>query len=241
MAIAFVKEALNNITIANPGPTANVSVTNAPGAGNLLILSMGMNQSAISLSSVTDSRGNTWTVDQQQTNSNTTLDVAVASTLQNVAALQAADTITLHFSVALTGQAAVTVHEFSGCSKTIDQAVQQATAGSTGTARDAGTTAATTSANDLVWAALAVVGGETSFTPGAGYSTPTTAFYAQSTNISIEFEYQIVSATGVQHPTGTGGLSARSIGVTVAYQQVGSSGSGVNKNTTLDAGLVLGV
>lgn len=221
MAIAFVKEVLHNAGIANPGATAAVSVTAAPGAGNLLILSVALN-STVTLSSVTDDKGNLWTVDKVASNPATSQTVAIASTEQDVGV---PTTITLHFSASLTARAAVAVHEFSGATKTVDQSA--AGSGSTGTARDAGTMSATTNADDLIWAAFALVAAETSFTPGAGYSTPTTAFYANSTVDSVEFEYQIVSATGTYGAAATGGRAARSIGAMVAYK---AASSGVTNN-----------
>ena len=229
MAIAFVQETGHG-TYSSPGLTAAVTVTNAPGAGNLLILS-GMS-GGNTITSVTDSKGNTWRVDK--TGGNSTVGVpSVASTVQDVGTLTGTDTITIHWQASISGTAAAAVHEFSGATNTVDQTASNLNA-TAGTARDAGTTAATTNANDLVWAAWAIKAKETSLAAGTGYTTPTTAFYASGTTASIEFEYQIVSATGAQHPTATAGKSAAYGGVTVVYKA--AAAGPVNNTLTASPG-----
>ena len=220
MAIAYVKE-VTHATPSVTGTTFALTVTNAPGAGNLLILSACNATAAIT--GVTDSKGNTWTVDKV---SSASAPTAICSTVQNAGALQAGDTITITFGSALSsGKCAFVVHEFSGCTNTVDVSALN-NIGVATTARQAdGAPPTTTNANDLVWAAFGVNAIETSFTPGAGYSTPTEgAFYANATNNSIEFEYQILSATGPVDPTGTGGVSGKYDGMVVVYKATAGGG-----------------
>lgn len=212
---AFVKE----IGHATPNPAAStyaLAVSAAPASGNMVVLGVAWNNVTQTLTSVTDSKGNTWSVDKSVAGASTQASAAVASTLQNAGTLTTSDTITLHFSGTV-GWLATVAHEFSGMTNTVDQTASNNN--KTGTGRDAGTTATTTNANDLVYAVFGSITAETSFTAGSGYTAPSPGFYATSpAHASIDFEYDFVTATGTFNPTGTG-ASLTSVGVTVVYEQ----------------------
>lgn len=209
MAIAYVQEVAHG-NLPATGTTWAMAVAAAPSAGNLVVLSVTC-PGAETLASVADSQGNTWSVDRTANNS-TSETISVASTVQDVGALTTADTVTLTFSASIT-KGTGALQEFSGCTNAVDQT---SSATSAGASVNAGTTASTTNANDLVWAAFAMGGTETSFTPGTGYSTPTTSFY--SGGLSLAMEYQIASATGTFNPTGSIGTSHGSVGACVVYK-----------------------
>lgn len=212
MTIAFVKEVGN--AAANPvSATPALTISSAPAAGDLVIVAVAWNSLTTTLSSISDGKGNTWSVDQQVPSGSASISCGIGSTLQDVGTLTTSDTITLHFSASVNWLAAV-IHEFSGCTDTVDQA---ASGSATGISRSAGTTATTTNANDLVYAAFGIGILESSFTAGSGYTAPSPGFYTTATaHAAVDFEYQIVSATGAYNPTGTGG-SGTSVGVTAAY------------------------
>lgn len=228
MALSLVREVGHKIQNVSGVTSIVVPVTTAPAAGHLLILSV--SESSFGVSTVTDSAGNTWTVDATKTSGTVT---SVASTGQNIAALTTADTVTVTFSGAI-GRAAAAIHEISGADTSGSRVDKTATGTyTTTTSRSAGTTATTTSANALVWAAFGPNAVETSFAAGTGYSNPSTSFYAASSAASIEFAYQIVGTTGAYSPTGTGGATASGAGVTVVYK----AAAGATLTTLLAGGL----
>lgn len=213
--IAYVQEVGHLIT-NNPGASMSVPVTNAPGAGNLLVLAVSFYDAAGTTTiTVSDSKGNTWSVDETADFTGYGV-VSIVSTVQDVGKLTTSDTITVTFSASVSHNANGVCHEFSGATNTVDQTAAGPTGGSH--ARDAGTTAATTNADDLVYAAWWVYAAETGFTAGTGYTAPSPGYYAGGTNASIEFEYQIVSATGAYNPTGTGGNATNNVGATAVYK-----------------------
>lgn len=192
---------------ANPGGSSTtlvVTVATAPGAGNFLVL---RGSGSVSVTSVTDTKGNTWTIDKA---AGATPLPFLASTKQDVGTLTTSDTITVTYSSASNNRSAI-IDEFSGVmASPLDQTQ---TAAGAGTSRTAGTTAATTQANELVVGCFVIGSAETSFTPGAGYSSFTTPFLG-----GLSGEYKIVAATGTQNPTATGGVSATSRGVVATYK-----------------------
>jgi hypothetical protein len=196
-----------------------VNVTTAPGAGHFLCARI---QGTTAISSVTDSKGNTWSVDKAATASPL---AALASTMQNVGTLTTSDTITVTYTTA-SNPRSVIVDEFSAVATSpLDQV---ATATGTTTNRTGGTTPTTTQADELIIGCFATGSAETSFTHGTGYSDFTTKFAG-----SVSGEYQIVAATGAYNPTATGGVSATSHGVTATYKLI--LGSTLTKTQTATA------
>src|SRR5581483_5898094 len=86
-----------------------------------------------SVSSVADSRGNTWTVDAVGTAGP---KANIISTGQNVATLQSGDTVTITLSSSATQKAAI-IDEFSGCNITSGRVDQTANGTATTTNRNA--------------------------------------------------------------------------------------------------------
>lgn len=213
MTIAYVGETVKGTQSASAG-TLPLTVATAPGAGSLVVARVGCFDATSSLSSVTDGKGNTWFI--AINTSSGSRRPAIAYTMQDVAKLTTADAITFHWAAAISF-AAIIVDEFTGiaASSPVDQT---ATGTALTTARSGGTTAATTQADELVIGAFELGNTESSLTPGAGYSSFTTHFLAQSTNVSISGVYQIVAATGAQNPTGTGTTSGSSNGVTATFK-----------------------
>jgi hypothetical protein len=213
MAIAYVKE-LGKGTQTGTATTYVITLSATAAAGNLAIGRIGTG-STVTISSVTDSRGNTWTVDKTQGSGPS---AHLVSTGQDVGTLQSGDTITITISGSIAAGTAI-FDEFSGMDITSSRVDKTAgnSAGAT-TARDAGTTAATTQADELVVGAFAIAGDETSLTVGSGYSHFTSDYINDSATNSIAGEYQIVSATGTQNPTATAGANAAYRAVVATYK-----------------------
>jgi hypothetical protein len=215
VAISYVGEVCKGT-----GSTASFSTTvaTAPGAGNLIVGRIGFRAaSTASMTSVTDSKGNTWTLDAKINNSSG--HAYVVSTIQNAGTLTTSDTITVHFSTAPSNGAAVIFDQFSGMTNTVDQT---ASASATTTTRSAGTTSATTNANDLQVAAYAGNGSESAWAKGATFSNFTTASLNFSTTAMVEGQYKILSSTGTQAAAATG-VSLTTEGAQAIYE--GSSSS----------------
>lgn len=217
--IAYVQEVGKQAA----GVTASsvVVTLSASAALGHLIIARAVCASGQNVSSVTDSRGNTWTVDVV---GSAGPKVALASTGQNVAALQSGDTVTVNFSGSANQSAAI-IDEFSGLDTSASRVDKTATGTATGTSRDAGTTATTTQADELVVGCFGGGALETTFTPGAGFTRFTTDFLNDA-GTSVEGEYQIVSATGAYQPTATG-ASFPTDGVVATYKG-GGGGSALS-------------
>jgi len=218
MSAAYVKELGKQ---AAGGATANLTVTlSATAASTSLVIVRAVCGGGQNVSSVTDSRSNTWTVDKV---GSTGPKCALCSTGQDVAALQSGDTVVVHFTGSA-GQSAAIVDEFSGCDQSGTRVDQTATGTASGTSRNAGTTATTTQANELVVGVFAGGTAETgAYTSGAGYSDFTTKFLVD-TATTIEGEFQAVSATGAYNPTATGASFATN-GAVVTYKAAAGGAS----------------
>ncbi|HEV8722982.1 MAG TPA: malectin domain-containing carbohydrate-binding protein [Candidatus Binatia bacterium] len=179
-------------------------------AGNSIILSFAMDP-ATGTVSCTDTASNSYANDGDVVNGSGTSGVrTVILSSHNVTALASGNTITCtHPSVAAR---ALGASEFSGlfASGAKDQATSAVGQSTTPSSGDAGTT---TQAIELLIGAIGVEGpsGDT-FTPGASYTTigrgGTTGGNA-ATNITINPEYRIVTATGAYAATGTLGTSRK--------------------------------
>jgi len=207
-------------TSATSMPTHTVTLTGAPGPGNAVFLRVA-NTGGVAPggSAVTDSKGNTWTLLKQGT-------VGVANslyaTLQNVAPLAAGDVITVAYSPNVAGFAAV-VDAFSGISSlSVDQSATASSSSNT-TARNTGTTLATTQSSELQIASWGVNAKETSFTATVGASRFTTDFLTNNNATSTEGEYKFVNATGSYNLNASGGVSAKYNGFIVTLPAVATN------------------
>jgi hypothetical protein len=151
-----------------------------------------------SVSSITDSRGNTYTA--VDTGSVASIGVAIWSA--NMAtALQLNDVITINMS---NGTSRLTGH-VSRLDNVLTAAVVDKVAHATGsgTSPSSGATAATTQAAEIAIGAIAAAGAST-FTAGSGW----TKFATQpAQTITLNVEYKVLAATGAQTADGTLGTS----------------------------------
>ena len=167
MAISFIQRVGtvgSNATVSSITITIGASITTA--IGNTLVLNCRGGGNNL-LTSVSDSKGNTWVVDLTAApNSATVLGIASCYLTSQ---LVTGDTITATFAAASAGKG-VAVHEFSGIAGTSRKDVSVVAGGSTNTTGSVGPTSTLNYSNELVYTAVSVNGSQASWTQPAGYS-----------------------------------------------------------------------
>jgi hypothetical protein len=180
----------NSVTPQSPASTVAVTFTKQQALGNLNVVAIGWGDATSTILSVTDSRGNTYTLAVGVTRG-TAISQSIYYARNIASSLAGSNTITVVFSGAVT-LPDVRVAEYAGLDRTSPLDVTVAAAG-TGTTADSGSIA-TTNANDILvgasYANVATTG------PGAGFTTRILS--AIDANI---LEDQIVTATGSNHAT----------------------------------------
>lgn len=160
---------------------------------------------ARTLTSVTDSKGNTWTVHPSQSAGGTNVNVAIAYAVLTTA-LVAGDTITLTFSG--NASVAVTAVEITGqaASSIVDQSGTYSAAGTSSSfAHPISSAGATDTSGEYVFVAWGY-NGSNNGTPGAGY-TAQTRQASTGTVRSITGTYAANVSTGTQSTTLTVNVS----------------------------------
>ena len=200
-----------------PQSTVAVSFANAQTAGNLNVVVVGWNDTTATVSSVTDSMANAYTLAVGPTKLSGQLSQAIYFAANIKGAAAGANTVTVQFS-----QAAIypdiRIVEFSGIATSSPLDVVSAATGTSATS--ASGSATTTNANDLIFGANTNV----SYTSGPG-----TGF----TNIVITdpdgdiVEDKIVSSSGSYSATAPLCCAAPWVMQMVAFRGGGATGSGV--------------
>ncbi len=174
-------------------------------AGNSIIVAFAMDDITGTVSAA-DSQGNTYAVDADVANAPDVRTIILSA--HNVTALLSGDVITItHPSV---DARAVSIAEFSGLAPTgaLDQT---STATGNGTTPSSGSTATTSQADELLIGAIGAEGIVTdTFTVGTNYAPldrSGTTGGGFASNITINPEFQIVSATGAYLADGTLGTA----------------------------------
>lgn len=202
-------------------------------AGNLLVL-LAAGRVTGTVSSVTDTKGNTWTVDKTAS-SGTSVCLGVCSTLQDAGALTTTDTITVTFSGSSTC-AAWLLEEFFGFS-TGAAADQTATDGASTnvTSGDTGTTSATSQAVELAIAGICLSGAAGTVTKGSYLSFTTAQKNSDNsgTGRAVAGGYKILAATGTQIETFTWPTGAAYTGIVATYTTSAGGGGGGGGSSTL--------
>jgi len=208
-AIAYVQS--NSVSPSTTVSTMSVPFTAAQTAGDLIVVGLSWG-SGVTISSVTDTKGNTYALAAGPTTFSGAAS-AIYYAKNIVAAAAGANTVTVTFSAA-TGTPDLRVAEYSGINTTSPLDV---TAVSTGTSitSDSGS-ATTTNANDLLVGVNAVLSG----TAGAGTGYTSRQISTFDGNI---LEDKIVSATGAYSATATLSSSAAWIMQMAAFKGSGSA------------------
>ena len=233
MSISYVGERAAGFT-ATVGTAVAVPVTVNAVAGNTLVLNYATRDIAADVTSVTDTKGNTWTLDKQFTDGTGKDFILVASTRQDIGALTSADTITVNHTTAATQNAAWLLEEFAG-QLAADVSWAGGSAGANVTSLALGPTAATSVSEELVVAAVSVSIGTNTVTKDAAYSAFTTTYKGDG-NVSglskvVAGCYKVTVSTGAQSATLTAGSSASFNGALVTYKAAASVPSDTAQNS----------
>ncbi len=187
--ISFVQVNSGPSTIQSSNTSVSVAYTNAQTAGNLNLVAIGWGDNTSSITSVTDSKGNTYTKAVGPT-SNTGLQQAIYYAKNIVVG---SNTVTVKFNQAA-AYPDVRILEYSGLDPSSPLDVSAAATGN-GTNASSGS-ATTNSANELIFGAGSTTG--VAFTaPGSGFTTRVVNIYG---NIA---EDATVSSTGSYAATAT--------------------------------------
>lgn len=228
VAILFVK---NGGTASSKTTQSSIGVTVPAGghaAGNTLVVLVGA-AAAVNLSSVTDSRGNTYTVVSPVTRAGIAWSVLGT-------ALQAGDTVTVNLSGSAAAQAVSTI-EFSGVAST-----QDFTALSVQTTTTTPSVGPTTppSAADLLIGCLGITGPvEDSFTQDtdsnggaawAGITSVGTTGAGATSNATVRGAYKITTSAAAQTYNTT--ITSRSVSEILIGLQASGGGSALTKSLT---------
>ena len=217
--IAFVKTIGSTATTITATNTTIVVPAGGVATGNAIILTLATDPVSGSFSCA-DNRGNTYTVDANIANGSGTSGVRTAIlSARNIVALAQGDVISC--SHPSSSARVLSANEFSGIASALPVDKTKTGTGSS-TSPSSGSTATTTQAVELLFGAVGVEGAATeTFTSGAGYATAgragTTAVTADS-NITVNPEYKLVSATAAYAATGTLGAARKWSAAIVAYK-----------------------
>ena len=179
-----------------------LTITNAAPTGDTVVVAAG--QAGSTLSTVSDSRGNSYTVDRT-TVSNNSAAVAVAST-RLTTALQSGDTITATFAATSSATRGIVAADFSGLGTVSPWVDATASGTGTGLAPSAGPSGTSQAAPELVIGAFSDAtmpfGVGATFTPTSPYTSAGDAGTAGSA-MRLHLTYNIATATGTFTAAGT--------------------------------------
>jgi hypothetical protein len=199
-------------------------------SGHSLVLSIEFLVSAIpGVTSMTgsDSRGNTYTSGIVRQHSGTTNPgISVGVLYGNITtSLQAGDTVTITPNHA-TNRVAVSVFEFD-VTLTADQSAANDEGDNSSTALNSTASGMTTTANELVIGAFALVNPGRIFTLGSGFSEGTKIQTTGGTSDrAVVAEYKFVTSTGPQTATGTLNSSGFWVAAVQTFSYSGGGGGG---------------
>jgi hypothetical protein len=197
-SIAFVK--LGGHT--SSGGVSSLSITVPSGghaAGNVVIVAISTSTSSTP-TSVTDSAGNTWTIDKSQQSGSY---AAALAHCRLTTALSTGATITVNLS-ANANSAIIDSAEFTGMATTgiADQSATNNNATAVATL-DGGTTSTTSQSRELAVAAFSISGSTGGSTAGSGSTILNDITYAGGVTRALVWEYSILSSSSAVDQTAT--------------------------------------
>lgn len=208
-----------------------INVTTALSTGNTIIGAIASENNAghAPALTITDVRGNTYTIDRQMVDvNNNTVTVTIFSA-RVTSALSVNDKITVSNGSETRTRWLATVQAFDDiiAGTRVDRTASNAAASSS---FSSGTTAATTDPTELVYAAFGF--GVRTFTPGSGFTASAqVATTVGSADRALNSEWQYVAITGPQTATATASSSVTYAGAIVTYKA-----SSANQAPTANAG-----
>lgn len=203
----YIGEKVMKNAIANPSGTA-VALTSSSTPNNYLFAISIFTAATTAGPSMTDSQGQSWSLDASILDDAGGANVGVALlSCANPVGLTSSDTVTTSFTGG--SHVGLAIEEFSNIRLTsprdkvhTDQDSNDDGAGNVTT----GSTTTTAQAIELVWGIFANgTKAFSSFTHGGGYTSPATSLVHNSTggNWSFGQEFKVTAATGAQTATGT--------------------------------------
>ncbi len=190
----------------SPGVATFSPATNCVAGNTLVMVIAVVDATALTVASVTDSVGNTWTVDVERT-SGAGRNIHICSTKQNIGPVLTSTTVTVTMSAAIASATTqMWLEEFTG---QYSPDVVASQTGGTGTSVVFGTTAATASTDEFAVIACTVSKSGASatwtWTKDANYTNFTTAppIPNASGTLNNAAHYRLLSATGTQTATDT--------------------------------------
>lgn len=221
MAIAYVTERAQSFSDSDASSYAvALSTASTIAVGNHLVIGL-HTTTTVTVTSITDPRGNTWQIDVGVTNAANNSRLTIAS-CKVANAYSNGDSLTVNMSAG--AQSAIWgVQEFSGLDATSWLDKTATNAGATDTTRDSGTTATLSQADEVCVAVLGAGAGASS--AGTYDADWTSVVHDQrSTNLirGMEMAYKIVSATTAEQYGATGAASTPWAGVIATYKAASS-------------------
>lgn len=229
---------------ANSGVTSHAfAITTGATAGNTVVVTFScaiFSGTTVTGATVTDTKGNTWTVDKFIANGIFVVTV-IASTHQNVGTLANTDTITVAISGTGTPKydvASVHIEEFAGLLTASSPADKTASNSGSGTSGATGTTATTTQAAEVAIVACGI-SLNAAITKDAAYTAFTTGSQTASNGVTGDVvaanaSYKILAATGTQSATFT--FSSGSYATAIVTYKAAAIVGAATVNSTLTIG-----
>lgn len=197
MAQAYIQSVSKPST--GVSPMTSLAFGSSTTTGNLIVVTVSDNGGVTNgITSVTDSKGNTYTKIPNESDGSSTLSMWYAKNITG----GASHTVTIAWNTSLVSQASFIAQEFSG-SDTTSPLDRYTSAHSTSTTPSSGATPTTTTDAQLVVAGVAYFSTNTTTTLGSGYSNLASTGI---TNANVSMESKVISSAAAQ--TGTFTLAA---------------------------------
>jgi hypothetical protein len=215
--IQFVAD-LGTANAANTGQSVQLTLGSPVAQGHTVIVAAGINSWGILVNSITDTRGNTYTVDATVNHTGTSLNSYLGSGYV-ATALQPGDKITVTFSTSLYSTRLISAADFSGIASTNRLDTSAGVFGSS--AAPSTPTITTTQPGDLLVAGFGSAN-STTFTPAFPFSalTPTTTALGTVAR-SIYSAWWIAPGSGSYKATGTLTAAVQWTAALAAYKPAG--------------------
>lgn len=226
MAIGTPVDLSGNVGAGGTADNIAATLTSGCGVDDRIVVVVSSSTTQRVLTAVTDSRGNTYTVDKTQNDAATTGNVYFASA-QCTTALQTGDTVTATFASSLSSTRTISVFAIPGAGTVTGTPNGRADAGGA----DADTTSTTTTAANAIVIGASAVAAAGTITWNAGTELYD---YIQGTR-SVSVVYDIKSATGTYGFTGTWTGAGTKQEAVVAY--AAASGTSAAKTASDTIGL----
>lgn len=213
-------------TSSTSGNSTTLTLSAGVAIGHTVILNCTTNNSPTTnpTPTVTDTRGNTWTVDASEVTTGANLNSYVVSS-RLTTALQSGDIITFNMGENRTRFLLQAYDVPNIVSGTRVDAATSVNTGTSGTSQTTNTSAsATTNANDLIWALFSYTSNGRTYTVGSGYTAGTiNETSVGSADRGQWSEYKLVTSTGTQVATATISTASVYTAILVSYKLASSS------------------